>query len=251
MNGKSVLVDVSKCIGCRGCQVACKQWNQLPGEQTVNQGSFQNPPDLSAFTYTLVRFKEVEENGQVKWNFFKDQCRHCVDPSCKYMADDIVKDAIIVDENGAVIYTEKTKELGEMNLKEACPYGIPRQDSITMQWVKCTFCHDRIANGLVPACVKTCPTGALTFGDRDQILDRANQRLKELKATHPNAQLLDANEVRWIYLLHEAQDQFQMGEKKERTYHYGWNKVLNPLWLALGALGLVFQWRERGLKKVE
>jgi len=249
MKGKSVLVDLSKCIGCRGCQVACKQWNQLPGEQTVNWGSYQNPPDLSAFTYTLVRFKEVEGNGQVKWNFFKDQCHHCVDPPCKYSADDIVKDAIIVDENGAVFYTEKTKELGNMDLKEACPYGIPRRNSVTMQWVKCTFCKDRIANGLVPACVKACPTGALTFGDRDQILAQANQRLKEIKVAHPSAQLLDIDDVRWIYLLHEAEAQFQMGLREERTYHFGWNRILSPTTLALGILGLVFKWRERGWKQ--
>ena len=111
MAGKSVLIDVSKCIGCRGCQVACKQWNELPAEKTKNHGSYQNPPDLSGMTYTIVRFKELSQGGEVKWNFFKDQCRHCVDPPCKMAADDEAPGAIVVDESGCVVYTDKTKTL--------------------------------------------------------------------------------------------------------------------------------------------
>ena len=88
MNGKSVLIDLSKCIGCRGCQVACKQWNQLPAEKTENVGSYQNPQDLSAITFTVVRFKETDSNGRISWTFVKDQCRHCIYPTCKAAADD-------------------------------------------------------------------------------------------------------------------------------------------------------------------
>ncbi|RQW78967.1 MAG: hypothetical protein EHM79_21020, partial [Geobacter sp.] len=68
MAGKAVLVDVSRCIGCRACQVACKQWNELPAEKTKNTGTFQNPPDLSGMTYTVVRFKEDSTNGEMTWN---------------------------------------------------------------------------------------------------------------------------------------------------------------------------------------
>jgi len=251
--GKSVLVDVSKCIGCRGCQVACKQWNELPAEKTKNRGTHQNPPDLSGMTYTVVRFKELSEGGQMKWNFFKDQCRHCVDPPCKMAADDEEPGAVVVDENGCVVYTEKMKRLKEYNLREACPWDIPRWSEGTSQWVKCTFCHDRVANGLAPACVKACPTGTLTFGDRDEILTAARRRLRELKATHPDAQLLDAEDVRWIYLLHEAEDEFEMGLLRQvPSMKFGLKGIFSPMapvWVTAGLLGMLFKRREDGMKR--
>ncbi|MFQ6092034.1 MAG: 4Fe-4S dicluster domain-containing protein [bacterium] len=253
MAGKSVLIDVSKCIGCRGCQVACKQWNELPAEKTKNRGTYQNPPDLSGTTYTVVRFKEVFQGGDVKWNFFKDQCRHCVDPPCKMAADDEVPGAIVVDDNGAVIYTDKTKQLKEFNLQESCPFDIPRWNAVKSLWVKCTFCNDRVANGLTPACVKACPTGTLTFGDRDKILNLARARLKELKADYPNAELMDAEDVRWIYLLHEAEDQFEMGLLRGiPSMKFGLRRVFSPMapvWVTAGLLGMLFKRREEGMKR--
>ena len=134
MNGKSVLIDLSKCIGCRGCQVACKQWNQLAGEKTVNVGSYQNPQDLSATTWTLVRFKETGNNGTVNWTFFKDQCRHCIDPPCKAGADDYAPGSILIDENGAVVCSPATKNFGKENVAEMCPYSIPRRDEKSGEW---------------------------------------------------------------------------------------------------------------------
>jgi formate dehydrogenase iron-sulfur subunit len=251
--GKSVLIDVSKCIGCRGCQVACKQWNELPAEMTKNTGTHQNPPDLSGMTYTVVRFKELSESGQMKWNFFKDQCRHCVDPPCKTAADDEVPGAIVVDENGCVVYTAKTKNLKDYNLREACPYDIPRWSDVKSEWVKCTFCHDRVANGLEPACVKACPTGTLTFGDRDEIMNLARKRLRELQKTHPNAQLLDLEDVRWVYLLHEPEDQFEMGLLREVSkVKYGMKRLFSPMapvWVTAGLLGMLFKRREEGMKR--
>ena len=82
-DGKTILVDVSRCTGCRGCQVACKQWNELPATDTVQTGSYQNPPDMNGDTYKIVRFREGRhENGKPYWNFFTDMCRHCVNPPC-------------------------------------------------------------------------------------------------------------------------------------------------------------------------
>src|SRR5574340_240233 len=83
MAEKIQLNDVSKCIGCRGCQVACKQWNQLPAGQTSNKGTYQNPSDLQTNTWTLVRIKEIaDEKGDPKWLFRKDGCMHCTDATC-------------------------------------------------------------------------------------------------------------------------------------------------------------------------
>lgn len=254
MNGKSVLIDLSKCIGCRGCQVACKQWNQLPGEKTINVGSHQNPQDLSAKTWTLVRFKETEDNGKVGWTFFKDQCRHCLEPPCKASADDYAPGSITINENGVVEYFSSTKKITGDNLQETCPYGIPRKAE-TGEWLKCTFCNDRISNGLEPACVKACPTDALIFGDRDKILAIAKERLAEIKQKYPDAALLDAEDVRWIYLLHEPEESFQLGLRElDRFERYASRKSSAPqapVMLAAGALSLLFKKRDQRIKKVK
>ena len=204
MSGKSFFIDTSRCTACRGCQIADKQWNQLKGTKTVQRGSHQNPEDLSSSTWKLVRFSEVEENGKPKWYFFTDQCRHCLEPPCMYTAQSLGSKAIIRDEEtGAVIYDPKVKVKAEdfKKIRESCPWDIPRRDEKTQIMSKCNMCIDRIKEGLLPACVKTCPTGAMNFGDRDKMLDMARKRLKELKATYPKAQLLNEEIHRTIFLV--------------------------------------------------
>jgi formate dehydrogenase iron-sulfur subunit len=198
--GYSILVDTSKCTACRGCQMACKQWNRLPGTTTKNFGSYQNPEDLSANTWKLVRFLDGRNgNGKVYWHFFTDQCRHCLSPGC--MAE-VEKGEIVQDEKtGAVIFTEKTKDLNFKATLEGCPYNIPRQNPETKVLAKCTLCFDRITNGLIPACVKSCPTGAMVFGEREAIVDMAKKRTEELKKIFPNAKALNADDVRVIYVV--------------------------------------------------
>jgi formate dehydrogenase iron-sulfur subunit len=217
MGEYAALVDVSRCTACRACQIACKQWNELPAEKTINIGTYQNPPDLSVTTYTLIRFKEVSDQGEIRWNFFKDQCRHCLEPPCKEAADMTAKGAIVQDANGSVLFTEKTRLLDIKEIREACPYDIPRQDPNTKLMAKCTFCADRIANGMIPACIKVCPTGTLAFGPRDKILDMASKRLREVKKRFPRATLIDEEEVRWIYLLHRPEAEFQMTVRARRA----------------------------------
>jgi formate dehydrogenase iron-sulfur subunit len=188
-------------MACRACQVACKQWHDLPAEKTENRGSFQNPADLSFKTYKLVRFSEVMVNGKLKWLFFADQCRHCLEPPCEMAGDN--PNAIFRDPaTGAVIYTSYTRDLDTQDVIDSCPYNIPRaaRDGTL---AKCDMCLDRVENGLLPACVKVCPTGAMNFGDREEMLALARKRLAEVKKTNPTAQLLDPDDVRVIYLVTE------------------------------------------------
>ncbi len=206
MADKSFMVDTSICSACRGCQVACKQWNKNKAEVTTlrNWGNYQNPPDLTPNTFKLVRFNELEEGNAVKWYFFPDQCRHCIDPPCKSVAEGLGSKAIVQDDaTGAVIFVKGVKVTKDQfsEIKSACPYDIPRWSEKSQVMAKCTMCFDRITNGLPPACVKTCPSGAMQFGDRDAILSMANKRLKELKVKYPKAQILDAEMVRIIYLV--------------------------------------------------
>ena len=198
--GYSILVDTSKCTACRGCQMACKQWNQLPATVTKNWGSYQNPQDLSADTWKLVRFADgLNGNGKVYRHFFTDQCRHCLAPGCMGAAE---KDEIVQDEKtGAVLFTPKTKDLDFKATLEGCPYNIPRQDPKSKQLFKCTMCFDRISNNQIPACVKSCPTGTLMFGERDNIVDKAKKRVEELKKFYPKAAALNADDVRVIFVV--------------------------------------------------
>ncbi len=194
----SFLVDTTLCTACRGCQVACKQWHDLPAEETTNRGSYQNPADLSFDTYKLVRMKEEVIDGQMRWLFFPDQCRHCIEPPCKDTAGD--ESAIFTDaRSGAVIYTANTKGLDVAEITESCPYNIPRANA-SGTIAKCDMCLDRVQNGLQPACVKTCPTGAMNFGQREEILSLANRHLAEAKKKFPKARLLDPGDVRVIFL---------------------------------------------------
>ncbi len=196
---KSFFVDTTVCTACRGCQVACKQWHDLPAEETQNRGSYQNPEDLSFNTYKLVRMNEAIIDGKTKWLFFPDQCRHCMVAPCQDTAKDA--SAIFTDAaSGAVIYTSHTKGLDADEIVEACPYNIPRK-AADGTLAKCDMCLDRVQNGLEPACVKTCPTGAMNFGDRKDMSDLAVQRLKEVKPKNPQAALLDMVDVRVIYLV--------------------------------------------------
>ena len=197
---KSFFIDTTLCTACRGCQVACKQWHDLPGEKTVNRGTYENPPDLSASTYKLVRMREEVVDGRLNWLFFPEQCRHCAEPPCLETAGE--PKAIFKDEaTGAVIFTPVTKDLDVDEIIESCPYNIPRK-APDGSLVKCDMCLDRVQNGMVPACVKTCPTGTMNFGDRSAMLDLAQKRLAVVKRTNrPKAQLIDSDSVEVIYLV--------------------------------------------------
>lgn len=108
-DGKSIMVDVSRCTGCRGCQIACKQWNELPATETRQTGSYQNPPDMNADTWKVVRFHDGRgEDGKPYWNFFSDMCRHCLAPGCLSGAvgDEMIQD----EETGAVVYVGDTSQ---------------------------------------------------------------------------------------------------------------------------------------------
>ena len=207
--GKAFFIDLNMCTACRGCQVACKQWKDLPAEKTRNVGSHQNPQDLSAVTLKLVRFQEQELEGGLRWLFFPDQCRHCVEPSCKYVANMYAPGSVVHDEKtGAVYFTEKSKKLKDIEPTEMCPYNIPRKDPETGVWNKCNMCIDRIEKGMVPSCVKACPSGVMHFGDYAEMRALAEERLAKLQKTRPEAQLMDLEDVRVIYLAAFAPEEY-------------------------------------------
>ncbi len=212
MSGKAFFIDTTLCTACRGCQVACKQWNQLPATKTENWGSYQNPKDLSFYTYKVVRFQEyVGPDSKPVWYFFPDQCRHCVEPPCREAAEGVAPGGIIIDgPTGAVLYTDKLKKAEAEEVIEACPFNIPRSQKGTGYLSKCTMCVDRVHNGLLPACVKTCPTGAMNFGDRDKMADMAKKRLTEVKPKYPDAVVTGLDDLRVFYLLADKPEKYYL-----------------------------------------
>lgn len=203
------LYDVSKCTACRGCQVACKDWNQLPAVIEPFTGNYQTHESTNGDTYTIIKFIEHEDPVEgVQWNFLKFQCMHCFDPACMQACP---RNAISQTEWGAVI-KDYDRCIGCQYCTYACPFEVPkyrkRQDVVT----KCTLCYERVEEGLTPACARTCPTGALKFGERDKLLQEAEERVKFLRANgFPNATIygrVELGGLNKLYVLTDTPDKF-------------------------------------------
>ena len=175
---KAMLIDVSKCTACRACQVACKSWNDLPGEITVCAGCYDNPPDLSLETWNRIAFSEVERGGGVDWVFRPVRCLHCTEASCVSVCP-----TGAAHHEGEYVVINPNWCIGCGYCSEACPFDVPRQGhgEEKASARKCWFCFDRVSNGQVPACARSCATGALEFGDRAELVKKAHARVAVLK----------------------------------------------------------------------
>jgi formate dehydrogenase iron-sulfur subunit len=177
----AMFTDTSLCIGCRACQVACKQWNELGSEQPDWTGSYQNQTHFTDKTFRLVRFIEEpggKPNGDLAWLLMSDVCKHCADAGCLNACP---TGAIYRTEHGTVNINQDTCN-GCRYCVSACPFGVVSFNEQTGTAKKCTFCNDRIHNGLGPACAKACPTESIQFGFRDDLVGKAQKRVEALKA---------------------------------------------------------------------
>ncbi len=173
------LIDLSRCIGCKACQAACMEWNDLRDEIGENRGYYTNPPDLSGQSWTLMRFHEREIAGRgLAWLIVKDGCLHCGDPGCLRACP--APGAIVQFSNGIVDFQEDAC-IGCGYCQAGCPFDVPRFGRVDGKAYKCTLCSDRVSVGLEPACVKTCPTQCLSFGAKGDMLGLGAERLAELR----------------------------------------------------------------------
>ncbi len=189
MTEYAIYFDSSKCTGCRGCQVACKTWNELPSpiysDEVEFKGTYQNPPDINENTRRIVTFREKKRDGSryfIDWAFGQRACQHCTDAECVKVCP---SGCLQHDETGFVTF-DRDKCIGCQYCRSACPYDVPRHTGIGISGAdikinKCTGCPDRIAHDMEPACVHTCQPGALQFGPRDEMLERAEKRVEWLK----------------------------------------------------------------------
>ncbi|MDE2586053.1 MAG: 4Fe-4S dicluster domain-containing protein, partial [Betaproteobacteria bacterium] len=168
------LIDVSACIGCKACQSACMEWNDVRDEVGSCAGVFDNPTDLTENSWTVMRFSEVEQNGKLEWLIRKDGCMHCADPGCLKACP--APGAIVQYANGIVDFISENC-IGCGYCIRGCPFNIPRISTVDQKAYKCTLCSDRIAVGQEPACAKACPTGAIVFGTKSDMTAWAGERI--------------------------------------------------------------------------
>ncbi len=197
---KAVLIDTTRCIGCRACQVACKSWHGLPGERTTFSESWSNPQYMDSNNYTRVIFSEVAQGDRLNWYFVKRQCMHCAEPACASVCP---VGALTKTPEGPVIYDDG-KCIGCRYCMMACPFQVPKfQWGAALPLVrKCDFCADRLALGLAPSCTTTCPTGTLLFGEQSELQKEAQRRIGGSPGKYVNYVygLKEAGGTSWLYL---------------------------------------------------
>lgn len=174
------LIDLSTCIGCKACEVACMEWNDLPVDETYRAtGGYQTIPDLAHNFWNLIKFNEVDNGNGLLWTMAKHQCMHCENPGCLRACP--APGAIVQYTNGIVDFVQENC-IGCQFCVTGCPFNVPRISPKNQKVYKCTLCSDRVAAGLEPACIKACPTGCLQFGTKEQLLEYGRHRVRELRS---------------------------------------------------------------------
>jgi formate dehydrogenase iron-sulfur subunit len=201
------LIDTTTCIGCKACEVACVEWNDMPFGETVFDNTIQTMPETRWNYWNLIKFDEHErEDGTFMWLMRKDQCMHCAEPGC--LAACPADGAIVQYANGIVDF-QQDKCIGCGYCITGCPFNIPKFNPETKRVFKCTLCADRVSEGLEPACIKSCPTGCLHFGSKEDMKELAKDRVTQLREhfNFPQAGVYDPAGVGGtgvIYVLHDV-----------------------------------------------
>lgn len=240
------LVDVTTCIGCKACEVACVEWNDYPFRQTTFDNTYQTMPSTEWNYWNLIKFNEHQrDDGTLMWLMRKDQCMHCADPGCLRACP--ADGAIVQYTNGIVDFNQENC-IGCQYCVSGCPFNIPKFNSSTKKVFKCTLCSDRVGAGLEPACIKACPTGCLHFGTKDEMKELAQTRATQLRdvSGFADAGVYDPQSIggtHVIYVLHDAKHPELYGglpadPRIPFSYTY-WKWFAKPIGLIIALLGLL------------
>ncbi|MGI4787276.1 MAG: 4Fe-4S dicluster domain-containing protein [Janthinobacterium lividum] len=215
--------DTSLCIGCKACEVACKQWNQLPSDGYNFTGkSYDNTEMLSATTWRHVAFQEQIGETSSRWLMMSDVCKHCEDAPC---VQSCPTGALIYNEFGNV-YVQADICNGCGYCISACPFGVLGRSSEDGHAHKCTLCYDRQKVGETPACAKSCPTASIQFGPVDELRERARKRVETLQE-QGNTQaylygadpLEDYGTLNSFFLLEDHPNRYNLPERPPQPLH--------------------------------
>ena len=247
--------DTTVCIGCKACEVACKEWNQLPaaggGVTTLSGDSYDNTRRLDGLHWRHVRFVEQFTPDRVdgRWLLMSDVCKHCVNAGCLEVCP---TGAIIRTEFDTVVIQSDTCN-GCRDCIAACPFGVIGINPVSNTAQKCTLCYDRLQNGLEPACSKACPTDSIIFGPVADLKTMAAKRVGTLhERGEKRAYLYGADDkmlggLNAFFLLVDRPEVYGLPPDPKMPSR---NLVRGGVWTTLGAvvvglLGL-FSFRERG-----
>lgn len=248
----AMLTDISECIGCKACEVACKQWNENPVDTTTFLGSYQSHASLSHNTWTVIQFVEdISDNrDHVAWMFAKHNCMHCNEAGC---VESCPVDALTYGDMGTV-HLNESKCIGCGYCEQGCPFDMVHVSSqlfdTDKKAGKCTLCVDRITSGMAPACVQACPTDCIKYGTREQLLAWGKERVAKLKARgFAGATLYGEKEMgglHQMYVLLDTPDKYALpvNPRISPTLRF-MKRVVHPVGkvlLGAGLFGLLINW---------
>ncbi len=192
--------DTTVCIGCKACEVACHQWNALParngGQVELTGLSYDNTGSLSDVDWRHVKFIErfSEDRSDARWLMMSDVCKHCVQAPCL----EVCPTGAIVRTEFDTVYIQEPACNGCRDCIAACPFGVIHISQERRVAQKCTFCYDRLQNGLVPACAQACPTRSIQFGPIEELRQTARDRTRQLQAQGVSAAYLYGEDERTL-----------------------------------------------------
>ena len=250
--------DTTVCIGCKACQVACHQWNDLPAESGPNNGlpvlsgdSYDNTRSFSDVNWRHVKFIEQfsEDRSEAAWLMMSDVCKHCANAPCL----EVCPTGAILRTEFDTVYINGPACNGCRDCISACPFGVIHISPRSQTAQKCTFCYDRLQQGMPPACAQACPTQSIQFGPLAELKKKAQTRVERLRRQGvAKAQLYGADET-----VLGGLNSFYLLVDKPETYGLPSNPKLpsrmvprSSFWAIVTAfltgLGALFAFRERG-----
>lgn len=255
------LIDTTTCIGCKACEVACVEWNDMPFQPTMFDNTYQTMPDTNWNYWNLIKFNEhTNEDGSFQWLMRKHQCMHCADPGCLRACP---ADGAIVQYANGIVDFQQEYCIGCQFCVSGCPFNVPKFNESTKKVYKCTLCSDRVGQGLEPACIKACPTGCLHFGTKTDMKALAETRATQLRdhSGFKDAGVYDPETIGGtsvIYVLHDAKNTEKYGNLPSKpripvsfTVWKDWFKPIGLVASMMGLVGVVLHYVTQGPRRVQ